>query len=250
MCDHCAFVKKFGDDDFIILLLYVDDMLIVGHDANKIDNLKREPSKSFIMKDLGSTKQILGIKISHDKKTKKLWLSQEAYVERVLKRFNMSKAKFVCSPLASHFKHSSEYYPTSEKEKREMRGVLYASGADSFIYATVCTRPDIVHTVGVVGRFFSNLGKEHWTIVKWILKYLRGTSKACLCFGSDKPILQVYTDTDMARDVDFRKCLLRYLLTFTGEQSHGSPDFSNVLLRLPQKQSILQSLKVAKKPYG
>ena len=62
--DHCVFVKKFFDGEFIILLLYVDDMLIVGHDTSKIDKLKKELSKSFEMKDLGSTSQILGIKIS------------------------------------------------------------------------------------------------------------------------------------------------------------------------------------------
>ena len=39
--DHCVFVKKFSDEEFIILLLYVDDMLIVGRDAGKIDKRKR-----------------------------------------------------------------------------------------------------------------------------------------------------------------------------------------------------------------
>ncbi|CAN0860766.1 Retrovirus-related Pol polyprotein from transposon TNT 1-94, partial [Linum grandiflorum] len=42
------------------------------------------------------------------------------------------------------------------------------------MYAMVCTRPDIAHAVGVVSRFLSNPGKEHWAAVKWILKYLRG----------------------------------------------------------------------------
>ena len=73
--DHCVFTKKFYDDDFIILLLYVDDMLIIGHDSSKIDRLKKELSKSFAMKDLGSVKQILSMKISHDRKNMKLWLS-------------------------------------------------------------------------------------------------------------------------------------------------------------------------------
>ena len=54
--DHCVFTRKFSDDDFIILLLYVDDMLIISHDSSKIDRLKRELSKSFAMKDLGSGK--------------------------------------------------------------------------------------------------------------------------------------------------------------------------------------------------
>ena len=44
--DHCVFVKKFSDGKFIILLLYMDDMLIVGRDTGKIDKLKKELSKS------------------------------------------------------------------------------------------------------------------------------------------------------------------------------------------------------------
>ena len=55
-CDHCVFVKKFSDNGLIILLLYVDDMLIVGQDSRKIGNLMRELSKSFAMKYLGPTK--------------------------------------------------------------------------------------------------------------------------------------------------------------------------------------------------
>ena len=106
--DHCVFTRKFSDNDFIILLLYIDDMLIIGHDSSKTDRLKRELSKSFSMKDLGSMKQILGMKISRDRKNRKLWLSQESYIEKVLERFNMSKAKVVCSPLVSHLKLSSK----------------------------------------------------------------------------------------------------------------------------------------------
>ena len=111
-CDHCIFVKNFGDNDFIILLLYV---LIVGQDASRIDNMKRKLSKSFAMKDLELAKHIFGMKLSRNRKVGKLWLSQEAYVERIFKRFNMTKKKSVCSPLAGHFKFSSKHWPTKEK---------------------------------------------------------------------------------------------------------------------------------------
>jgi len=95
--DHCVFVKKFSDGEFIILLLYVNDMLIAGRDTSKIDRLKEELSKSFAMKDLGPARQILGMKISRDRKNGRLWLSQESYIEKVLDRFNMSNAKPVSS---------------------------------------------------------------------------------------------------------------------------------------------------------
>ena len=71
--DHCVFTKRFSDDDFIIFLLYVDDMLIIGHDVRKI---KRELSKYFAMKDLGSVKQILGMKIFSDRKNGKLYVTR------------------------------------------------------------------------------------------------------------------------------------------------------------------------------
>ena len=80
--DHCVFVKKFPNGKYIILLLYVDDMLIVGHDKNGIQSLKREFIKSFEMKDLGPTKQILGMKIVRDRKNGKLWLSQQNILRR------------------------------------------------------------------------------------------------------------------------------------------------------------------------
>jgi hypothetical protein len=75
--DHCVFVQKFLDGDFIILLLYVDDMLIVGMNSSRIDRLKKQLSQSFAMKDLGPAKQILGVRIHRSRKDKKLFISQE-----------------------------------------------------------------------------------------------------------------------------------------------------------------------------
>ena len=91
------FVQKFSHDDFIILLLYIDDMLIVGQNQSRIDDLKQQLSKSFEMKKLGPTKQIHGIRIGRDRKAKKLYLYQ---------RFQMGKAKAVSTPLATHFRLS------------------------------------------------------------------------------------------------------------------------------------------------
>ena len=128
----------------------------------------------------------------------------------------MSNFKPVSTPLASHFKLSSQQCPTSEKEKAEMKKIPYASAVGSLMYAMVCTRPDIAHAVGVVSRFLSNPGKEHWQAVKWILRYLNGTSRVCLCFGSGQPVLDGYTDADMAGDLDSRKSTSGYMMTFAG----------------------------------
>ena len=128
----------------------------------------------------------------------------------------MGKAKPVSSLLGSHLKLSSKQSPLSEKEKEEMQKVPYASTVGSLMYAMVCTRPNITHAVGVVSRFLSNPGKKHWVVVKWILKYLRGTSKTCLCFRTNKHVLVGCTNADMAGDVDSKKSTYGYLITFLG----------------------------------
>ena len=214
--DNCVFVQKFSDDDFIILLLYVDDMLIIGRNSSRIDRLKNQLSKAFAMKDLGPAKQILGIRIHRERDAKKLYLSQEKYIEKVLRRFNMDKAKAVSSPLATHFKLNTEQCPSTDVEKKDMERVPYASAVGSLMYAMVCTRPDIAYAVGVVSWFLSNPGREHWNAVKWIMRYLRGTSSLRLGFGNEKPLLVGYTDEDMAGDVDTRKSTSGFLITFAG----------------------------------
>ena len=81
--DHCFYVKFF-DNSFIILLLYVDDMLIVESSIKEINNLKMQLSKQFAMKDLRAVKQILDIRIIRDKANGTLKLSQLEYVKKFL----------------------------------------------------------------------------------------------------------------------------------------------------------------------
>ena len=160
--DHCVFVKKFSPEEYIVLLLYVDDMLIIGKDMMKIERFKEYLAKAFEMKDLGHAKQILGIQIIRDRKNGKLWLSQEKYVEKVLKRFNMDQAKPVSCLFQSQEKLSKKMCPTSKEIKAKMSNIPYASVIGSLMYAMVCTRPDIAYAVGVASRYLANPGKKHW----------------------------------------------------------------------------------------
>ena len=106
------------------------------------------------------------MKITCDRKNDKLLLSHEMYIEKVLEMFNMSKTKPVRTPLANHFNLSSMQCPKSDKKKNEMKSVPYASTIGSLIYVMVCTRTDITYAIGVVSRYLSNLGKDHWVAVK------------------------------------------------------------------------------------
>ncbi|KAK0573601.1 hypothetical protein LWI29_010645 [Acer saccharum] len=210
--DHCCYFKKVKSS-FIILLLYVDDMLVAGANLEEINNLKKQLSSEFEMKDLGAAKQILGMRISRDEQGGTLQLSQAEYIRKVLQRFNMSDAKPVKTPLASHFRLSKEQCPETDEEKDFMARVPYASAIGSLMYAMVCTRPDISHAVGVMSRYMSNPGKQHWEAVKWILRYLRGTTEKCLTFRKDELKLEGYVDSDFAGEVDHRRSTTGYVFT-------------------------------------
>ena len=69
-----------------------------------------------------------------------------------------------------------------------MSWVPYASAVGSLMYAMVCTRPDIAYVVGVLSRYMSKPGKEHWTAIKRVFRYLRGTTDYAICYqGRPRP---------------------------------------------------------------
>ena len=85
-------MKKYVDN-YIILALYVDDMLIVGANMSEIDKLKKQLSENFEMKDLGLAKKILSMRISRDRSKGILNLSQEKYIEKFLSMFMLEMLK-------------------------------------------------------------------------------------------------------------------------------------------------------------
>ena len=213
--DHCCYIMK-NSTSMIILLLYVDDMLLVGSNLHSIEMLKQTLAKEFAMKDLGEAKKILGIQIKRVRSEGKIFLSQEDYLKKVLKRFNMENCKSVSTPLAPHFKLSKQSSPSTMEEAREMSKVPYSSAVGSLMYAMICTRPDIAYAVGVVSRFMSCPGRDHWNAVKWILRYLEGTKSLCLCYAQQQEALQGFADADMAGDLDGRRSTSGYVFMLNG----------------------------------
>ena len=85
------------------------------------------------------------------------------------------------------------------------------------MYAMICIRLDIAHVVGVVSRFQSNLGKKHCEGVKWILRYLKGTSKMHFSFKRSNITLQGFSDADLEGDLDRRKSTTGYIFMLDGK---------------------------------
>lgn len=212
--DSCVYSRRCGNQSFVYLLIYVDDMLVAAKNKRDIQIVKDQLNVEFGMKDLGAARKILGMEIRRNRKASTLFLSQESYIEKILKRFNMHNAKAVSTPLAPHFQLSALLSPTTDEEKAYMSRVPYSSAVGSLMYAMICTRPDLSYAVNMVNRYISNPGKEHWRAVKWIFRYLCGTKDACLHFGTSKNGVVGYVDSDHAGDLDTRRSLTGYVFTF------------------------------------
>lgn len=84
------------------------------------------------------------------------------------------------------------------------------------MYVMVCTKLDIAHAVGVVNRYMSNSEKQYWETVKWILRYLRGSSDCCLYFTISSLKFQGYVDANLASDVNNEKSITNYGFALSG----------------------------------
>ena len=102
------------------------------------------------------------------------------------------------------------------EEKEYMKSEPYASVVGSLMYVMLCTIPDICYSVGIVSRYQSNPGREHWTAVKHILKYLRRTRDYMLVYHGDDLAPIGYTDSDFQSDADLRKSTSGYFFTLGG----------------------------------
>lgn len=87
--DSCVYFQKNKQEEYVYMLLYVDDILIASVNKAEVQKLKTVLSEEFEMKDLGNAKKILGMEITRDRANRKLSISQEDYLWKVLAKFDM-----------------------------------------------------------------------------------------------------------------------------------------------------------------
>ena len=92
-CGEACIYKKVSGSSVAFLILYVDDILLMGNDIELLDNIKAYLNKCFSMKDLGEAAYILGIKIYRDRSRRLIGLSQSTYLDKILKEFKMDQSK-------------------------------------------------------------------------------------------------------------------------------------------------------------
>ncbi|KAK1662374.1 hypothetical protein QYE76_050533 [Lolium multiflorum] len=209
--------KKVSGSSVAFLILYVDDILLIGNDIELLSSIKGYLNKSFSMKDLGEAAYILGIKIYRDRSRRLIGLSQSTYLDKILKKFRMDESKKGFLPMLPGKVLSKTQGPATADERERMSKIPYASAVGSIMYAMLCTRPDIAHAVSLTSRYQSDPGMEHWTAVKNILKYLKRTKDMFLCYGGDQELVVTsYTDASWNTDPDDSKSQSGYVFILNG----------------------------------
>ena len=179
--DQCIYQKVSGSKT-CFLVLYVDDILLASNDKGLLYKVKQFLSRHFEMKVMSDASYVIGIKIDRDRDRYVLGLSQNTYIQKVLERFGMKDCSPSVAPIVKGDKFHMNQCLRNNLEKEQMRNIPYASAVGSMMYAQVCTRPDIAFVVGILGRYQSNPGLDHWRAAKKVMRYLQGTKDYMLMF--------------------------------------------------------------------
>ncbi|TYK01650.1 gag/pol protein [Cucumis melo var. makuwa] len=123
-------------------------------------------------------------------------MSQASYIDKMLSTYKMQNSKKGILPYKYGIQLSNAQCPKTPQEVDDMRSIPCAPAVGSLMYAMLGIRPDICYSVRMVSRYQSNPGRDHWTIVKNILKYLRRTKDHMLVYGIKDLILTRYTDSN------------------------------------------------------
>ena len=209
--------KKVSGSSIAFLILYVDDILLIGNDVELLKSVKDYLNNKFSMKDLGEAAYILGIKIYRDRSRRLIGLSQSTYLDKILKKFRMDESKKGFLPMLQGMKLSKTQSPATTEDREVMENVPYASAIGSIMYAMLCTRPDVAHAISLTSRYQSDPGLEHWTAVKNIFKYLRRTKDMFLVYGGEEELVaKCYVDASFDTDTDDSKSQSGYVFLMNG----------------------------------
>jgi hypothetical protein len=196
----------------IYVLVYVDDLLIASKSLGAVQDVKEYLKGPFDARDLGEAQYYLGIKISRDRGSRTIKLSQELMTTELVSRYGLEECKPRSTPLTPSIKMCRDDGEALDKE-----AYPYSQLVGSLMYLSVCTRPDISYAVGALARYMSCPTTEHWQAAKGVVRYLAGTATCGITFGGTSTTEVVgYCDADYAGDVDTRRSTGGYVFIMNG----------------------------------
>ncbi|KAM0792124.1 hypothetical protein ACM66B_004826 [Microbotryomycetes sp. NB124-2] len=166
--NQCIYRCVVGTKSYYIAL-YVNDLLFIGPDRAHIERVLDGLEREYGIKRLGDAKYILGIQVLRGIDGS-VALSQRAYANSLLERFQMTQAHPTRIPMDAGLKLAQAQRPINPKVETEYRQMVGSLG-----YLAMGTCREIAHAVGYLGWFFTCCDKTHVTAARHVLKYIHGT---------------------------------------------------------------------------
>ncbi|GKB42693.1 putative ribonuclease H-like domain-containing protein [Tanacetum coccineum] len=187
--DKTLFIKRVKGN-ILLVQIYVDD-IIFGSTRNEMcTKFEKMLHKKFQMSSIGELTLFLGLQVTQ--KDDGIFISQDKYVDKILKKFSFSTVKTASTPIET----SKPFLKDAESEDVGVH--LYRSIIRSLMYLTA-SRPDIMFDVCACARFQVTPKVSHLHAMKRIFRYLKGQPKLSLWYPKDSPFdLEAYTDSDYA----------------------------------------------------
>uniref|UniRef100_A0A251UGL6 Putative reverse transcriptase, RNA-dependent DNA polymerase, Gag-polypeptide of LTR copia-type n=1 Tax=Helianthus annuus TaxID=4232 RepID=A0A251UGL6_HELAN len=210
MCDYSLFILS-KSDVFVVLLVYVDDIVITGNNKAAIERVKNSLRENFHIKDLGLLRYFLGIEVLYSENS--ICLSQRKYCLELLNEFGYLGCKPVTTPIEQSFLVTNKC-KNDQKILENVNGFQRLIG--KLIYLSL-TRPDISYTVQFLSQFMHSPCQSHLDIALRLLRYLKLSPGKGISFKkSDSMVLTGFVDSDWAKCLKTRKSVTGYGI-FLGE---------------------------------
>jgi len=147
--DPCVYTLDTSSGERLIILFWVDDIIIASSSTVLIEATKRDLGERFKMDDRGELRWFLGTDFKRLPNGCYV-MSQERYIDNILRPFNMSN----CNPVSTPAEKGIQLSAASDEEHQEfvLRNFPYRSAIGSLIYLMVATRPDISWTVSKLSQ--------------------------------------------------------------------------------------------------
>ena len=212
--DQAVFYRRSGTEQ-ITICAHVDDLTIMTSSVELMEEVKTGLKKEFKISDMGEIHWILGFAVKRDRENRTISLSQASYIRSILQRYGFDVLKPVSNPMNPNAKLSSADAPKTAQDFAFMSTKPYRETVGSANYASLGTRFDLTHVVGILSRYLENPGPAHWGAVKWAFAYLNGSVDLELTYGREVQELTGYTDADGSVNED-RKAISGYAFLING----------------------------------
>lgn len=190
---------------FMMLLVYVDDFVIATEKPDDVKSFLSEVQSYWKLSDMGEIDNILGMKVVRTRSNRTIFLSQPAYIDKIIKQFPLRpNQRFKCAtPLPEGY---ADVGGGTSIEPTQYQGLI-----GCFQWLATCTRPDISYTASFLARYLTSPTDQHLQLALRTVGYLAYTRVLGLNIGGGTDLkLSGFVDADWAGCFDTRRSTTGY----------------------------------------